>query len=214
MMYSYQRRSSNEQNLARQEEAFEKWCNENGVNSKDFLIFADKQSGKDFERKNYQLMLEELKQGDVLVIKSIDRLGRNYDLIIAEWTKITKSIKADIVVIDMPLLDTRDKKENLTGKFISDIVLQLLSYVAETERNNIKQRQREGIDIALQNGVKFGAKEKITNQEEIDNFKTDYISGMKYIDIQNKYNLTKPTIINMAKKLGLPSRNNKAEKQL
>lgn len=212
MIYSYQRVSSKEQNLARQEEAFEKWCNENCINSKDCLIFADKQSGKDFERKNYQLMLEELKQGDVLVIKSIDRLGRNYDLIIAEWTKITKSIKADIVVIDMPLLDTRDKKENLTGKFISDIVLQLLSYVAETERNNIKQRQREGIDIALQNGVKFGAKEKITNQEEIDNFKTDYISGMKYIDIQNKYNLTKPTIINMAKKLGLPSRNNKAEK--
>lgn len=207
MIYSYQRVSSKEQNLARQEEAFEKWCNENGINSKGCLIFADKQSGKDFERKNYQLMLEELKQGDVLVIKSIDRLGRNYDLIIAEWTKITKSIKADIVVIDMPLLDTRDKKENLTGKFISDIVLQLLSYVAETERNNIKQRQREGIDIALQNGVKFGAKEKITNQEEIDNFKTDYISGMKYIDIQNKYNLTKPTIINMAKKLGLPSRN-------
>lgn len=212
MIYSYQRVSSKEQNLARQEEAFEKWCNGNGINSKDCLIFADKQSGKDFERKNYQLMLEELKQGDVLVIKSIDRLGRNYDLIIAEWTKITKSIKADIVVIDMPLLDTRDKKENLTGKFISDIVLQLLSYVAETERNNIKQRQREGIDIALQNGVKFGAKEKITNQKEIDNFKTDYISGMKYIDIQNKYNLTKPTIINMAKKLGLPSRNNKAEK--
>lgn len=207
MIYSYQRVSSKEQNLARQEEAFEKWCNGNGINSKDCLIFADKQSGKDFERKNYQLMLEKLKQGDVLVIKSIDRLGRNYDLIIAEWTKITKSIKADIVVIDMPLLDTRDKKENLTGKFISDIVLQLLSYVAETERNNIKQRQREGIDIALQNGVKFGAKEKITNQEEIDNFKTDYISGMKYIDIQNKYNLTKPTIINMAKKLGLPSRN-------
>lgn len=207
MIYSYQRVSSKEQNLARQEEAFEKWCNENSINSKDYLIFADKQSGKDFERKNYQLMLEKLKQGDVLVIKSIDRLGRNYDLIIAEWTKITKSIKADIVVIDMPLLDTRDKKENLTGKFISDIVLQLLSYVAETERNNIKQRQREGIDIALQNGVKFGAKEKITNQEEIDNFKSDYISGMKYIDIQNKYNLTKPTIINMAKKLGLPSRN-------
>lgn len=211
MIYSYQRVSSKEQNLARQEEAFEKWCNENDINSKDCLIFADKQSGKDFERKNYQLMLEELKQGDVLVIKSIDRLGRNYDLIIAEWTKITKSIKADIVVIDMPLLDTRDKKENLTGKFISDIVLQLLSYVAETERNNIKQRQREGIDIALQNGVKFGAKEKITNQEEIDNFKTDYISGMKYIDIQNKYNLTKPTIINMAKKLGLPSRNKTAK---
>lgn len=211
MIYSYQRVSSKEQNLARQEEAFEKWCNENSINSKDCLIFADKQSGKDFERKNYQLMLEELKQGDVLVIKSIDRLGRNYDLIIAEWSKITKSIKADIVVIDMPLLDTRDKKENLTGKFISDIVLQLLSYVAETERNNIKQRQREGIDIALQNGVKFGAKEKITNQEEIDNFKTDYISGMKYIDIQNKYNLTKPTIINMAKKLGLPSRNKTAK---
>ena len=118
MYFSYQRVSSKEQNLARQEEALEKWCIENNVNVKECVVFSDKQSGKDFERKNYQEMLSQLKQGDILIIKSIDRLGRNYDLIIEEWTRITKTLKADIVVIDMPLLDTRDRKENLTGKFI------------------------------------------------------------------------------------------------
>lgn len=208
MYFSYQRVSSKEQNLARQEEALEKWCNENGVNAKDCVVFSDKQSGKDFERKNYQEMLSQLKQGDILIIKSIDRLGRNYDLIIEEWTRITKTLKADIVVIDMPLLDTRDRKENLTGKFISDIVLQLLSYVAETERNNIKQRQAEGIKIAKEKGIKFGVREK---EIDIESFKRDYLQGMKYSEMQNKYNLQKQAIINRVKKLNLPRRNNKCE---
>ena len=135
-VYAYARVSSKDQNLTRQLEAF-----------KDFKvleknIFYDKQSGKDFERINYRRLLKQLTLGDVLVIKSIDRLGRNYDLIIEEWHRITKDIRADIVVLDMPLLDTREKSNNLTGKLISDIVLQLLSYVAETERENIKQKKK------------------------------------------------------------------------
>ncbi len=206
MYFSYQRVSSKEQNLARQEEALEKWCIENNVNVKECVVFSDKQSGKDFERKNYQEMLSQLKQGDILIIKSIDRLGRNYDLIIEEWTRITKTLKADIVVIDMPLLDTRDRKENLTGKFISDIVLQLLSYVAEAERNNIKQRQAEGIKIAKEKGVKFGVCEK---EIDVESFKRDYLQGMKYSEMQKKYDLQKQAIIRRAKKLNLPRRNNK-----
>ena len=145
---NYNRVSSKDQNLDRQCEAFEKFALENDIT--DYLVYSDKQSGKDFERKGYQDMLDNLECGDLVVIKSIDRLGRDYDLIIQEWTRITKTIGADIVVLDMPLLDTREKKNNLTGKFISDIVLQLLSYVAETERTNIKARQKEGIAIARQ----------------------------------------------------------------
>ena len=135
-VYNYNRVSSKDQNLDRQSEAFEKFAKENDIN--EYQVFQDKQSGKDFERKGYQEMLSLLQKGDLVVIKSIDRLGRDYDLIIQEWTKITKTIGANIVVLDMPLLDTRERKENLTGRFISDIVLQLLSYVAETERRNTK----------------------------------------------------------------------------
>ena len=121
-------------------------------------------SGKNFERDNYNKMINNLVAGDVLVIKSIDRLGRNYDMIINEWRKITNELQVDIVVLDMPLLDTRDKEKGLTGKFISDIVLQILSYVAETERNNIKQRQAEGIRIAKEKGKHLGRpKQEIPN---------------------------------------------------
>lgn len=148
MIYGYARVSTAEQNLDRQLEAFKEF----GVDK----VFSDKISGKNFERDNYIKMLDELKAGDLLVIKSIDRLGRNYEMIIDEWRKITHDIQADIVVIDMPLLDTRDKEKGLTGKFISDIVLQILSYVAETERNNIKKRQAEGIRIAKEKGVHMG----------------------------------------------------------
>ena len=115
----------------------------------------DKQSGKDFERPAYQQLIRKLKKGDVLIIKSIDRLGRNYDEIIEQWRVITKQIDADIVVIDMPLLDTRVGKD-LTGKFVADLVLQILSYVAQTEREAIRQRQAEGIAAAKARGVKFG----------------------------------------------------------
>ena len=118
-------------------------------------IFVDKQSGKDFNRAAYIKMYRTLKKGDLLVIKSLDRLGRNYAEIQEEWRKITKKRGADIVVLDMPLLDTT-KSKDLLGTFISDIVLQLLSFVSENERNNILQRQKEGIAAAHKRGVKFG----------------------------------------------------------
>lgn len=150
MTYAYARVSALDQNLIRQTDAFAEF----GINKKN--IFCDKQSGKDFERENYQRLLAKIKNGDLLVIKSIDRLGRNYDQIISEWNKITNIIGADILVMDMPLLDTRTKAETLVGKFISDIVLQVLSFVAENERENIKARQTEGIIAAKERGIQFG----------------------------------------------------------
>lgn len=118
-------------------------------------IFADKQSGKDFERPMYKRMVKKLKKDDLLYIKSIDRLGRNYEEILEQWRILTKEKKIDIVVLDMPLLDTRRGKD-LMGTFLSDIVLQVLSFVAENERTNIRQRQAEGIAAAKANGIKFG----------------------------------------------------------
>ena len=149
MVYGYMRVSSKEQNEARQRIALI----EMGVQEKN--IYMDKQSGKDFERKQYKKLLRKLDENSVLFIKSIDRLGRNYSDLNEQWRIITKEKKADIVVIDMPILDTRREK-NLLGTFISDIVLTLLSYVAENERINIKQRQAEGIAAAKARGVKFG----------------------------------------------------------
>lgn len=124
-----------------------------GVSEKN--IYVDKQSGKDFKRTAYIKMIKRLKKGDLVVIKSLDRLGRNYTEIQEEWRKITKKIGADILVLDMPLLDTT-KSKDLLGTFISDLVLQLLSFVSENERENILQRQREGIAAAHKRGVKFG----------------------------------------------------------
>ena len=148
-IFGYARVSSKEQNEERQLVAFKEY----GIDERD--IYIDKQSGKDFNRENYITLKHILRENDLLVIKSIDRLGRNYNQIIDEWKDITKNIKADIVVIDMPLLDTR-KNKDLLGTFISDLVLQILSYVAEQERTFIKQRQKEGITNAKNNGVKFG----------------------------------------------------------
>lgn len=206
MIYNYNRVSSSSQIMDRQVEAFAKWSKENNIT--EYRVFEDKQSGKDFERKGYQELLSVIQKGDVVVIKSIDRLGRNYDLIISEWTRITKNIGADIVVLDMPLLDTRDKEKNLTGKFISDIVLQLLSYVAETERANIKQRQKEGIAIAKAKGVKFGRDKKFT-PERVAEIKKAYDSGMKYVDITLNYDISKRQIIYMAQEHGWKPRNNR-----
>lgn len=149
MIYGYARVSSKDQNLSRQLIELQKF----GVEKQN--IYEDKESGKNFNRTNYQKLRKKLKTGDLLVIKSIDRLGRNYEMIISEWTYITKKIKCDIVVLDMSLLDTRIEN-NLIGRFVSDIVLQILSFVSENERNNIKQRQAEGIILAKQRGVKFG----------------------------------------------------------
>lgn len=150
MNYAYARVSSKDQNLTRQLNAF-KNC---GINFK--KIYCDKESGADFERINYKKLIKRLRYGDLLVITSIDRLGRNYECIQREWKRITKSIGADIYVLDMPLLDTRCHEKNLVGKLIADIVLQLLSFVAENERQNIHTRQAEGIEAAKKRGVKFG----------------------------------------------------------
>ena len=132
-------------------------------------IYTDHQSGKDFERTNYKRMLKRLKSGNVLVIKSIDRLGRNYKDIIKQWQYITQDKKADIVVLDIPLLDTRQHKD-LLGTFISDMVLQLLSYVSENERLNIRQRQAEGIAAAKARGVHFGRPSQYTPTEYLEVF--------------------------------------------
>lgn len=161
-IFGYARVSSKDQNEARQLKMFKDY----GIDDRD--IYIDKKSGKDFEREQYQLLKNILREDDLLVIQSIDRLGRNYEMIVNEWKDITKNIKADIVVLDMPLLDTRQKKD-LLGTFINDLILGLLSYVAQTEREKIKTRQRQGIDIALSNGVKFGRPkiDKPDNYDEI-----------------------------------------------
>ena len=148
-IYGYVRVSSQEQNEDRQLIAMA----ESGVARGN--IFMDKQSGKDFERPNYKRLMKKLRPGDTLIIKSIDRLGRNYEEIQNQWRIITKEKKVDIVVIDMPLLDTRRDK-NLLGTFISDLVLQLLSFISENERTTIRQRQAEGIAAAKKRGVRFG----------------------------------------------------------
>lgn len=148
-IFGYARVSSKDQSEERQVIAFKEY----GIDERD--IYIDKQSGKDFERKQYITLKNILRENDILVIKSIDRLGRNYNMIVDEWKDITKNIKADIIVLDMPLLDTT-KNKDLLGTFISDLILQILSYVAEQERTFIKQRQKEGIASAKNNGVKFG----------------------------------------------------------
>jgi len=147
--YAYVRVSSQEQNEDRQIIAM----TDIGIRKEN--IYIDKQSGKDFERPRYKQLMKKIREGDTLYIKSIDRLGRNYEEIQNQWRIITKEKRVDIVVIDMPLLDTR-KDKNLLGTFISDLVLQLLSFVAENERINIRQRQAEGIAAAKKRGVRFG----------------------------------------------------------
>lgn len=158
-IYGYIRVSSRDQNEDRQLLAIQQLsiAQEN--------IFIDKQSGKDFQRPQYKKLVRKLKKDDVLYIKSIDRLGRNYEEILEQWRILTKSKGIDIVVLDMPLLDTRRGKD-LMGTFLSDIVLQVLSFVAENERENIRQRQAEGIAAAKARGVRFGRPEK----ELPDNF--------------------------------------------
>lgn len=151
--YAYVRVSSFDQNEDRQLLAM----NEAGIRKEN--IYIDKLSGKDFNRPNYKRLLKKLRDGDTLYIKSIDRLGRNYEEIQKQWRIITREKRAEVVVLDMPLLDTRRDK-NLLGTFISDLVLQLLSFIAENERVTIKQRQAEGIAAAKKRGVKFGRPSK------------------------------------------------------
>ncbi len=150
--YAYIRVSTKEQNIDRQLLSLRPY----EIQKKN--IFCDYQSGKDFERPSYQRMIKKLREGDLLIIKSIDRLGRNYNDILMQWQHITKDIKADIVVLDMELLDTRQKDGNLTGTLIADLVLQIFAYVAQTEREFIHQRQAEGIAAAKAKGKRFGRK--------------------------------------------------------
>lgn len=170
MKYGYARVSSQDQNLERQTQEFIKF----GIAKRN--IYADKKSGKDFERTAYLKLIRKLKQNDLLVVKSIDRLGRNYSMIIEEWHKITHIIRADILVLDMPLLDTRAGENSLMGRFISDVVLQILSFVAEKERDNIRSRQAEGIALAKARGVKFG-RPKITLDEKFKSTALLYAAG-------------------------------------
>lgn len=149
-IFGYVRVSARDQNIDRQMVVMEK------LKIPKNNLFIDKLSGKDFNRPNYKRMVKRMRAGDVLYIKSIDRLGRDYTEIIEQWRILTKKKRADIVVVDFPLLDTRKKDKDLTGTFIADLVLQILSYVAQTERENIKQRQREGITAAKAKGVRFG----------------------------------------------------------
>lgn len=178
MKIGYARVSSKEQNLDRQLKSLtDAGCEK---------IYCDKMSGKDFNRPEYQKMIEELKEDDVVYLHSLDRLGRNYDMIIEEWRKITR--KANIVVLDMPLLDTTAGKD-LTGKFIADLVLQILSYVAESERERIRIRQKEGIAIAKTKGIYKGRPTE-TNFELFEKLKISYENG-------------EITITEMAKELGV-----------
>ncbi|HML99882.1 MAG TPA: recombinase family protein [Bacilli bacterium] len=196
MDYGYVRVSSITQNIDRQMNEMYR------LNLIDKNIYIDKQSGKNFERKAYQQLKKKLREKDLLIIKSIDRLGRNYKMIIEEWRYITQIIKADILVIDMPLLDTRSETNNLVGTFISDIVLQILSFVAETERENIKLRQAEGIRLAKARGVHMGRpkyklpagfnemvlryqKKEVTNSEAADLLNMKRGTFLKYANMKD-----------------------------
>ena len=164
----YARVSTKEQHLSRQIAALK----EAGITEENMYI--DKQSGKDFMRPNYQKMISELQEGDILYALSIDRLGRNYDEIIEQWRHITKDVKADIIILDMPLLDTTSRNNDLTGKFVADLVLQILSYVAQKEREAIKARQIYGIQKAKAEGV---YKKKEIDRDALLSYKRDVDSN-------------------------------------
>lgn len=192
MIYGYARVSTKEQNELRQIIALKEF----GAEEKN--IFIDKQSGKDFRRENYRKLIRKLKPGDTFAVKSIDRLGRNYDEILNEWRVITKEKGAAIAVLDMPLLDT-GKSKDLTGTLIADIVLELLSYVAQTEREFIRQRQAEGIAAAKQQGVRFGRK-PMKRPAEFAALKAQWEKGeISAREAARRLNITHRTFLRWAK---------------
>lgn len=193
MKYGYVRVSSITQNIARQMEEMFNY----GLSKKE--IYIDKQSGKDFERESYKKLKRKLRKGDLLIIKSIDRLGRNYDMIINEWQDITKTIEADIYVIDFPLLDTRVEDRNLVGKFIADIVLQVLSFVAQNERENIKQRQAEGIRLAKLRGIHMGRPKYKLPPNFGKIVERYYKHEITNVDAAKKLNMNRGTFLKYAK---------------
>lgn len=192
MKVGYVRVSTKEQNEARQIKSMQ----EQGVEK----VYMDKQSGKDFERPDYQKMVSELKEGDIVVLHSLDRLGRNYDEIIEEWHRITKVIKADIIVLDMELLNTTVRGNDLTGKFIADLVLQILSYVAANERENIRKRQAEGIEIAKAEGKYKGRAKKQVDEvlfrENLENYNAGQIRKSVFAE---NLGVSRPTLDKLLK---------------
>ena len=198
-VFGYVRVSSNDQNEDRQIIAMEQ------VGVPKSQMYIDKQSGKDFNRPNYKRLIKRLKEGDTLYILSIDRLGRNYEEIQNQWRIITKEKKVDIVVIDMPLLDTRRDK-NLLGTFISDMVLQLLSFVAENERENIRSRQAAGIAAAKAKGVKFGRPVKEVPEDFIKEVEQWAKKEIPLEEILQKYDICKATFYRRVKELELTKR--------
>ena len=182
--YMYIRVSSKDQNEARQLEDVEKI----GIPTEN--VYIDKQSGKNFERPKYLEMLDRLQEGDVVYFHSLDRMGRNYDMVLQEWNSITRDIKADIVILDMPLLDTTKKNEDLTGRFVADLVLQILSYVAEKERENIRKRQAEGIKIKRDN----------------DGYRKMNASDQEFFELRVQVEAGEMSISEACKRLGLKSR--------
>ncbi len=192
--YAYVRVSSRDQNEDRQLNAMR----ELEVPEKN--IFVDKQSGKDFNRPMYQKLMKKLREEDLIYIKSIDRLGRNYEEILSQWRVLTREKKADVVVLDMPLLDTRRGKDFL-GTFIADLVLQLLSFIAENERKNIKQRQLEGIEAAKQRGVKFGRPPKPLPENFEQLYDKWVAKELSAAEIARQCDFTSATFYNKAKKL-------------
>lgn len=201
-VFGYVRVSTKEQNTDRQLAAMI----ESGVNLKN--IFIDKQSGKDFDRPAYKKMMKKFKKDDLLIIKSIDRLGRNYDEILEQWRIITKERGIHIRVLDMPLLDTTQGND-LMGTFIADLVLQLLSFVSQTERDFIKQRQAEGIAIAKEKGIKFGAPEKDFEIDEIEMYKEWLRRDMSVKDLINYSGMSKSTFYRKMRMHKLQLKNNK-----
>ncbi|RJS62761.1 recombinase family protein [Priestia filamentosa] len=190
--FGYIRVSSRDQNEGRQLQSME----EAGISPRD--IFIDKQSGKNFNREQYQLMKRMMRKGDILYIHSLDRFGRNKEEILQEWNAITKEIEADIVILDMPLLDTTQYKDSL-GTFIADLVLQILSWMAEEERDRIRKRQREGIDAALKDGVSFGRPKAQVSQEFIEAYNRWRNKEVTAVQAMNEANVKKTTFYKLVK---------------
>ena len=192
MIYAYARVSTKEQNLDRQLEELKKYTDK---------IYQEKQSGKDFEsRIIYQKMKKKLSVGDLLIIASLDRLGRNYEQIISEWKDITNK-GCDIQVLDMPILNTKNGVDGLDGKFISNMVLQILAYVSQKEREKIKERQKQGIRIAKEKGVKFGRPSILDERLDFDEyyFKQD-LKTMNWIRFCDKYGISRAIYFKYRKK--------------
>lgn len=192
--YAYIRVSSKDQNEGRQVQAM----NDKGIPKRD--IFIDKVSGKDFQREQYQLLKRMLRKGDVLYIHSLDRFGRNKEEIVQEWNAITKEIQADIVVLDMPLLDTTQYKDSM-GTFIADLVLQILSWMAQEERDRIRKRQREGIDMALKQGKAYGRPQAQASDAFLEAYKEWKEGKITAVKAMQRADVKKTTFYKLVKQM-------------